>query len=135
MTTTAQHMDSTTATDRYLEALPKDKRDALQKLRKQILAAAPGAEEHFAYGVPAFKYNGHPMLYLGASAHHCGLYGSVPVGFKERLKDFQVTKGAIRFTPDNPLPTELVKDLVRAKCAEIEVRWGNVSKKGKRVNK
>ncbi|MBV6405021.1 MAG: DUF1801 domain-containing protein [Flavobacteriales bacterium] len=107
----------------YLAFLPADQRKALERLRKQILAAAPGADEHFGYGLPGFKYNGHPMLYIGAAKNHCALYGSVPVGFKERLKDFTVSKGAIQFTPEKPLPPALVKDIVKAKCAEIEVRW------------
>lgn len=112
-----------TNTADYLAVLSAEQRKALERLRKQVLAAAPSAEEHFGYGLPGFKYNGHPMLYIGAAKNHCALYGSVPVGFKERLKDFTVSKGAIQFTPEKPLPAALVKDIVKAKCAEIEVRW------------
>ena len=125
-TTKAMKKATTTNADPiadYLSALPKDQRDALQQLRKQILAAAPGAEEHFGYGMPAFKYNGHPMLYIGAAKNHCALYGSVPVGMKEALKDFTVSKGAIQFTPEQPIPAALVKAIVQAKMAGIEVRW------------
>lgn len=112
-----------TNTSEYLKALPTDQCTALETLRKQILAAALGAEEHFGYGLPAFKYNGHPLVYMGAAKNHCALYGSVPAGFKERLKEFKVSKGTIQFTPEKPLPAALVKDIVKAKCAEIEVRW------------
>jgi uncharacterized protein YdhG (YjbR/CyaY superfamily) len=112
-----------TNTEAYLEQLPADQRKALEQLRKQILAVAPGAEDGFGYGLPAFKYNGHPLVYMGAAKNHCALYGSVPVGFKERLKDFTVSKGTIQFTPEKPLPAALVKDIVKAKCAVIEVRW------------
>lgn len=110
-------------TAEYLRSLPADQRKALETLRKQILAAAPGAEEHFGYGLPGFKHNGHPMLYLGAAKNHVALYGSVPVGFKDRLKGFTVSKGTIQFTPEKPLPAALVIDIVKMKCAEIEVRW------------
>lgn len=116
-------MKAATSTDAYLKALPEGQRVALEKLRKQILAAAPGAEEHFGYGLPGFKHNGHPMLYLGAAKNHVALYGSVPVGFKDRLKDFKVSKGTIQFTPEKPLPAALIKDIVKMKCAEIELRW------------
>jgi uncharacterized protein YdhG (YjbR/CyaY superfamily) len=112
-----------TNTDEYLEQIPAAQRKALQALRKLILAAAPGAEEHFGYGLPGFKLNGHPMLYFGAAKNHVALYGSVPAGFKERLKDFTVSKGAIQFTPEKPLPAALVKEIVKAKVTEIEVRW------------
>ena len=107
----------------YLAALPKDQRAGLMKLRKQILAAAPGIEEHFGYGMPGFRYNGHPMLYIGAAKAHCALYGSVPTGFEEQLKEFKSSKGAIQFTPDKPLPAALVMAIVKLKVAEIEVRW------------
>jgi uncharacterized protein YdhG (YjbR/CyaY superfamily) len=112
-----------TNTDEYLKQIPADQRKALETLRKQILEAAPGAEEHFGYGLPGFKYNAHPMVYMGAAKNHVALYGSVPAGFKERLKDFNVSKGTIQFTPEKPLHAVLVKDLVRSKVAEIEVRW------------
>lgn len=121
-----------TNTDDYLAQLPAAQQKALQTLRKQILAAAPGSEEHFGYGLPGFKYNGHPMLYLGAAKNHVALYGSVPVGFKDRLKDFTVSKGTIQFTPEKPLPAALVKDIVKMKMAEIEVRW---PKKDQKIRK
>lgn len=117
--------------DDYLKSLPLDKRDALQKLRTQILAALPGIEEHFGYGMPAFKYNGHPVVYIGAAKAHCALYGSVPRGFAEQLKGFKTSKGAIQFTPEKPLPVEVVKAIVREKCAEIEVRWGTKKTRSK----
>ncbi len=112
-----------TTTKAYLALLPAAQRKALEILRKQILAAAPGAVEHFGYGLPAFKYNGHPLVYIGAAKNHCALYGSVSAGFKEKLKDFNVSKGTIQFTPEKPIPAALVKEIVKAKCAEIEVRW------------
>ncbi|MBL7981781.1 MAG: DUF1801 domain-containing protein [Flavobacteriales bacterium] len=103
----------------------------MQTLRKQILAAGPELEEHFGYGMPAFKHNGHPVVYIGAAKAHCALYGSVPSGFAEQLKGYKTSKGTIRFTPDRPLPLEAVKAIVREKCAEIEVRWGTKKMRSK----
>lgn len=111
------------STDDYLDMLPDDQRKALTELRKQILAAAPKAEEYFGYGLPGFRYNGHPLVYMGAAKKHVALYGMVPAGFAERLKGFTVSKGTIQFTPEKPLPAALVKDIVKLKCAEIEQRW------------
>jgi len=118
-------------TDDYLAALPKDQRAALMKLREQILATTPGIEEHFGYGMPGFRYKGHPMLYIGAAKAHCALYGSVPSGFAERLKDFKTSKGAIQFTPEKPLPAALVKAIVKEKMAAIELRWPAPGKRPK----
>jgi uncharacterized protein YdhG (YjbR/CyaY superfamily) len=35
-----------------------------------------------------------------------------------RSERFQITKGTVRFSPDNPLPLALVKKLVKARIAE-----------------
>ncbi|MCB0769117.1 MAG: DUF1801 domain-containing protein [Flavobacteriales bacterium] len=110
-------------TDQYLNALPADKAAALQELRKQILAAAPECEEYFGYALPGFKYNGHPLLYMGASKDHCALYGMVPKGFEAELKAFERSKGTIRFTPESPIPAAVVKAIVKARVVEIETKW------------
>lgn len=110
-------------TAEYLEQLPPEQRKALQQLRRSILAASPGIEEHFGYGMPAFKYHGHPVLYIGAAKKHCALYGPVPPGLKDALAGFRTSKGTIQFTPEKPLPAALVKAIVKAKVQEIEARW------------
>lgn len=118
-----------TNTDEYFDQLPADQRAALEKLRDQILAAAPGAVEHFGYGLPGFKLDGHPLVYMGAAKHHCALYGAVPRGFGEQLKAFKVSKGTIQFTPEKPIPAALVKAIVKAKVAENQLRWPVTAKK------
>jgi uncharacterized protein YdhG (YjbR/CyaY superfamily) len=115
--------------DAYLAGLSPEQRKALEQVRRLILSV-PGMEEHFGYGMPAFKYRGHPVLYIGAAKAHCGLYGSVPVVLRERLKDLAVSKGTVRFTPDKPLSADLVKDIVKLKMAEIDLRWPMGPKKG-----
>lgn len=112
-----------TNTDEYIALLPVDQQDALKKVRAQIRSAAPKAVEHFGYGLPGFKYNGHPLLYFGAAKEHCALYGAVPKGFTEQLKDFEVSKGTIRFTPLKPFPVGLVKAIVKARMLENDARW------------
>ena len=118
-----------TNTKEYLAQLPAEQQKALQALREQIMAAAPKAVEYFGYGLPGFKYNDHPLMYMGAAKKHVALYGMIPPGFTERLKDFTVSKGTIQFTPEKPLPHAIVKAIVKAKMDEIELRWPAGSKK------
>jgi uncharacterized protein YdhG (YjbR/CyaY superfamily) len=107
--------------DEYLAIAKPDQRRTLAKLRKTIHAVAPKAEECISYGIPAFRLNGRSLVFFGAWANHCSFYpGSSKTlkNFQSDLKGFQVSKGTIRFSSDNPLPTALVKKLVKARIAE-----------------
>src|SRR5438045_9410635 len=100
--------------DDYLAAVTEDKRGALQKLRKAIKAASPKAEECISYQLPAFRLNGRFLVAYGAAANHCAFYpGSVITSLKNELKDYDTSKGTVRFPADKPLPTALVRRLVR----------------------
>jgi uncharacterized protein YdhG (YjbR/CyaY superfamily) len=116
--------------DEYLAALSDDKRAALEKLRKTIKAAAPKAEECISYQIAAFRLNG-MLVGFGASANHCAFYlmsGSMVEACKDELKDCDTSKGTIRFQADKPLPTALVRKLVKARMAENESRRGKSKK-------
>lgn len=106
--------------DEFLAAIPEPARSALQKLREQIRAAAPEAEEYIGYGVPAFRQNGALVSY-GAAKSHLSFYVQSPKvieAFAADLTAFKTSKGAVAFTPDKPIPATLVKKLVKARLAE-----------------
>ena len=112
--------------DEYLAALSEDKRAALEKLRKTIRAAAPKAEECISYQLAAFRQNG-MLVAFGATANHCAFYlmsSSTVEAHKDKLKDYDTSKGTIRFQADKPLPVGLVRKLVKARIAENEERSG-----------
>jgi len=46
--------------------------------------------------------------------------GSLIKAFKNELKEFQTSKGTIRFPVNKPLPAALVKKLVKARIAQKE---------------
>jgi uncharacterized protein YdhG (YjbR/CyaY superfamily) len=107
-----------TTIDQYLAAVSSDKRAALEQLRKNILAAAPGAEECISYQLPAFRLNGRMLVWFGAASNHCSFHpGAVVQSLKEELADYKTSKGTVRFTPDHPLPAALVRKLIRARMA------------------
>ena len=92
----------------------------MAKLRKQIKAAAPKAEECISYGVPGFRLNGRLLASYAASAKHCAFYpGSIVREFKEDLKNFDTRgKGTIRFSPEKPVPAAVVRKIVKARIAQ-----------------
>jgi len=108
--------------DEYLSNVRnKDHRAALEKLRKQIKAAAPKAEECISYQLPAFRQNG-GLVYFGDFAKHCSFFpGAAAIeAHKDELKDFSLSKGTIRFQPDKPLPAALVRTIVKERVAANE---------------
>jgi uncharacterized protein YdhG (YjbR/CyaY superfamily) len=104
----------------YLAPLSAEKRTALQKLRKAIRAAAPAAEECISYQLPAFRLGGRLLVAFGAAAKHCAFYpGSYPIEVcRDELEAYDMSKGTIRFAADRPLPTTLVRRLVKARIAQ-----------------
>ena len=107
--------------DDYLAALSVEKRAALERIRKIIRAAVPKAEECISYQLPAFRLDGKPLVAFGAAKKHCALYpmsGSVVAAYADELKDYDTSKGTIRFQAEHPLPAALVKKLVKARVAE-----------------
>lgn len=108
----------------YLAAVPKDARAALAKLRKAIQAAAPKATEGISYQIPTYKQHG-PLVAFAAFKDHCGFYVMSPKvmrAYAAEVKGYQTGKGSIRFPADKPLPTGLVKKLVKARIAENQGR-------------
>lgn len=109
--------------DQYLAALGDDQRAALEKLRKDIRAAAPAVEECISYQIPAFRLDGKLLVAFGAWANHCAFYpGSVVGALKNELEDYDTSKGTIRFRSDEPLPATLVRKLMKARIARNAVR-------------
>jgi uncharacterized protein YdhG (YjbR/CyaY superfamily) len=108
-------------TDEYLARVPEPARSTLRKLRAMIRAAAPPeATEAISYGIPAFKYKG-SLVWFAAFADHCSFFpgtSSLLPAFEKELKQFDTSKGTIRFPLDKPLPASIVKKLVKARAAQ-----------------
>jgi uncharacterized protein YdhG (YjbR/CyaY superfamily) len=105
----------------YLAALPEAPRAALEKLRKTIKAAAPEATETISYQMPAFKLHGRFLVSYAAFKEHCSFFpasSKVLEAHGEELKPYFSGKGTLRFTADKPLPTALVKKIVKVRIKE-----------------
>jgi uncharacterized protein YdhG (YjbR/CyaY superfamily) len=106
--------------DEYIAAQDDDRKPALQQFRKIIKAAAPKAEEVISYGMPAFK-QGSVLVYFAAMKEHCGFYPtSTPIEiFKDKLRSYKTSKGAIQFPVDKPLPQKLITEIVKYRLKEV----------------
>ncbi len=108
--------------DEYTDGIPEGARESFAKLRAAIRSAVPAtATETISYNIPAFAHDG-VLVWFAAFAEHCSLFptASVIEEFKDELKEVGLSKGTIRFPLDKPLPTALIKKMVRLRVKQKE---------------
>jgi uncharacterized protein YdhG (YjbR/CyaY superfamily) len=111
--------------DAMLAALPAGQRRALQTLRETIAATAPAAQETISYGMPAFRYHGRGLVSYSAFKAHCSFFPMTSALIEanpDKVAGFAATKGTLQFTPEHPLPHDLVAWIVRERMAQIDAR-------------
>jgi uncharacterized protein YdhG (YjbR/CyaY superfamily) len=110
--------------DEYLASVPAPARSELRKMRTAIRSALPReATEIISYRIPAFKTK-RVLVWFAAFSDHCSLFPTAAVieEFRDELKGFSTSKGTIHFPLDKPLPTALIKKIVRARVGQDESR-------------
>lgn len=114
-----------TTIDEYLAAVDEDKRAALEKLRQQIKRIVPQAEEGIYYHLPAFRLSGKWLVAFGAAKTHCAFYplsAATINALQDELKKYETSKGTIRYQADKPMPLTLVRNIVKARIFENELK-------------
>src|ERR671924_513870 len=108
--------------DRYLRGVEEPKRSTLEALRRTILELVPEAEQVISYRVPAFRVHGKPIAGFAAFKDHLSYLpfsGSVLPQIADELEGYAMTKSALHFPVDRPLPKPLVEKLIALRLAEV----------------
>jgi uncharacterized protein YdhG (YjbR/CyaY superfamily) len=100
--------------EEYITIQPAEVQPLLQAIRRTIREAAPNAEETISYQMPAFK-QGKILVWFGAFKNHISLFPKVSGidAFRKQLAPYKFSKGTIQFPIDEPLPLDLIADIVR----------------------
>lgn len=99
--------------DEYIASFPNDIQVVLQQIRHAVRESAPQAEETISYKMPAFRQNG-ILVYFAAFKDHIGFFPTA-LGveeFADKLKRYKTSKGTVQFPLNQPMPIELIKEIV-----------------------
>jgi uncharacterized protein YdhG (YjbR/CyaY superfamily) len=107
--------------DEYIGTFPEHVQEILESVRQAVRESVPEAEEVISYQVPAFKFHGW-VLYMSAHTNHYSLSCPPPFtvfeAFKKELSPYRVSKSAIRFPLDEPVPVELISGIAKYRANE-----------------
>ncbi|MBX7226204.1 MAG: DUF1801 domain-containing protein [Chitinophagales bacterium] len=99
--------------DAYIANFPQEVHDQLQAIRMVVKEIVPDAMETINYGIPTFKLKGN-LVHFAAYKNHIGFYpgASGIKAFVPRFIDYHYSKGAVQFPLNQPLPLDLIKEIV-----------------------
>lgn len=111
--------------DEYIGTFSESVQEILGTVRRTIRDAVPDAEEAISYQIPAFKFHGW-VFYFSAYKKHYSLSCPPPFtvfdAFKEELAPYEVSKSAIKFPFDKPVPVELIRKMAQFRAEENMAR-------------
>jgi uncharacterized protein YdhG (YjbR/CyaY superfamily) len=108
-----------TSVDEYIQQYPNTIQRTIRKLRKVIKESAPNAQEKISYNMPAYFQEGN-ILYFAVFTRHIGFY-PLPGGikkFEKELSKYKQGKGSVQFPIDQPIPYNLIQEIVKYRVKE-----------------
>lgn len=111
--------------DEYIASQPEATRGVLERVRRTIRKALPGAEEVISYQIPAYKLDGRTVIYFAGWRQHYSVYPSTDrlvARFKKDLVRYEVSKGTIRFPLSEAVPVKLIEAVARFRGKEVAER-------------
>jgi uncharacterized protein YdhG (YjbR/CyaY superfamily) len=117
-------MNEPTTVDEYMATLPADRREVMELMRATIKSAAPDATEVITYKMPGFKSHGQFLVSYDAYKNHYSLFpgGSAVEELGDRVAPYMAGRGTIRFPANQPIPMDLVRDIVKLRLAATAAR-------------
>ena len=110
------------AVDAYLATLPRAEGESLEALRTLIKDAIPHVEERVSYGTTVMFSLGRDLVGFVSQPKHLSFFMASPKlahAMKDEITETHKVSGAtIHFSPQHPLPTGLVKKILRARVRE-----------------
>lgn len=112
-------MPTYTNIDEYIADFPENAQIKMHELRDIIKKTAQEIIETIGYNMPAFRQKG-ILVYFAAYKNHIGFYptSSGIKQFESQFSGFKYSKGAVQFPIDQPLPEQLIVEIVKFRMME-----------------
>jgi uncharacterized protein YdhG (YjbR/CyaY superfamily) len=101
--------------EEYIGSFPAEVQPILERVRRAILGAVPGAGETISYGIPTITLGGRPLLYFAGWKRHISLYPA-PAGdeaLERRLGPYRSAKSTLKFPLSRPVPYDLIAQVAK----------------------
>jgi len=122
ITTNAQPKDDGAGdtVEAYIARQAESVRPILERMREAIRTAAPDATEKIAWHMPSY-WQGKNLINFAAFTKHVSIFpGAEAIEvFADKLTGYTTGKGTVQFQLDEPIPYDLIADIVRWKVAAI----------------
>lgn len=110
--------------DAYIDAAPPSLQPVLKQLRLRLAKALPDTNEIMKYDMPGFGSEKSVIAGYAAFSKQCGLYvskGAIAAHEAEiAAAGLKATKTGLKFSPDKPIPDDLIEKLARTSREEVE---------------
>lgn len=106
--------------DAYIKGFPVEVQERLNTIRDVVRELAPQATERICMRMPTYDLNGKWLVHFAGFEKHIGFYPQPEgiVAFKDKLKGYKTSKGTIQFPLDEPLPLDLIREIISFRVAE-----------------
>lgn len=111
-----------TTIDEYIAGFGSEEKKRMEEVRALIHSCSPDITEKISWGMAAFVYHGKDLVFFAGNKKHLGFYPT-PSGvaaFSDSLSDYKTTKGAIQFPYSEPMPYDLIKEIVLFRIQEYK---------------
>ncbi len=107
--------------DEYLKQYNDEVKTILENIRNIIHELVPNIKEKISYGIPTF-YLKKNIIHFAAYKNHIGIYPGADAieHFKNELKEYETSKGTIRFPLKAHIPYNLIKEIIIYNISNID---------------
>jgi len=106
--------------DDFMPSLTPENKQVIGHMYAIVRQQVPDATEELSYGMPAFKWRGKGLIAVMPTKDGLSLYPFCAVSrLGIDLSDYAMTSGSIHFSLEQPVPDELLKQIIIARQQQI----------------